>query len=398
MLQRPLTGMTVLDLTHVMAGPFCTYLLRLLGAEVIKIERLGDGDVLRHYDPRPEFQGMAPSFQAINAGKQSIAIDLKRPEGIALARKLVAKSDIMVENFRPGVLDRLGLGYDDCRALNPDVIYCSLTGFGQTGPMRDNPAYDHIVQAICGVMSLTGDPDGEPAKVGFPLVDSFTGYAGALAVVSAALKRARFGGGERIDLAMLDSALLLMISMIGPYLIAGDAPRRVGNRGFNPSPTAATFTTADGPILLGANTQKQFEGMCHVLESPALIEDPRFADPEKRIQNAAALLEVLAPRFARRTAADWEAAFNAVGVPAAAIRTIPEIADDPHLTHRSTFSQFTRPDGKPGRTVNLGFAHGRPEPGELTPPPRVGEHSAAVLIRFGMAAEEIERLQREKII
>ena len=390
--------MTVLDITHVMAGPFCTYILRLLGADVIKVERLGEGDVLRHYDPRPEFEAMAPPFQAINAGKQSIAIDLKRPEGIALARRLAAKADIVVENFRPGVLDRLGLGYADCRALNPDVIYCSLTGFGQTGPMRDNPAYDHIVQAICGVMSLTGDPQGEPSKVGFPLVDSFTGYAGALAVVSAALKRARFGGGEYIDLAMLDSTLLLMISMVGPYLIAGDVPRRVGNRGFNPSPTAATFAAADGPLLLGANTQKQYESMCQVLDAPGLVQDARFASPETRIENASALLEALHPLFARRSAAVWEKAFNAVGVPAAAIRTIPEIADDPHIAHRGALSGFTRPDGQPGRTVNLGFALGRPEDGELTPPPRIGEHSAAILARLGLSDQEIAQLQQERII
>ena len=391
----PLSGMMVVDLTHVMAGPFCTHVLSMLGAEVVKIERSGEGDVFRHYDRRPQFKDMAPSFQAVNVGKKSITLDLKKPEAVAVVLDLVRRADILVENYRPGVLAKLGLGWDACRAANPELIYCSLSGYGQDGPLKDNPAYDHIVQAVCGVMSLTGEPDGEPAKVGFPMVDTFTGYAGALACVSAVLQRLRFGGGGRhIDVAMLDASLLLMIAMVGPYLIAGDAPRRVGNRGFNPSPTAATFQASDGLILLGANTQKQFENMCQVLGRPELAKDPRFIDAHARIDHEAELLAILKPLFAGRTAEAWEAAFNAADVPAGALRTIDQITRHPHVAQRGLTASFPLPNtDQTAATLHLGFDLGRPDGDRVPPPPRLGEHSDAVLAGLGYDAAKIQALK-----
>jgi len=387
--------MTVVDLTHVMAGPFCTHVLGLLGAEIIKIERRGEGDVFRHYDRRPEFEAMAPSFQAVNVGKKSITLDLKNPQAVEVVLDLVRKADILVENYRPNVLGKLGLGWEACHAANPELIYCSLSGYGQNGPLRDNPAYDHIVQAVCGVMSLTGDPAGDPAKVGFAMVDTFTGYAGALACVSAVLQRLRFGGGGRhIDVAMLDASLLLLISMVGPYLIAGDVPQRVGNRGFNPSPTAATFMTADGPMLLGANTQKQFEKMCAVLGCPELVADPRFANPHARIDNEPALLELLRPLFAGRRAEEWEQLFNAADVPAGAVRTVDQITDHPHVLQRGLRAEYPLPGtDRTASTLNLGFDLGRPEGDVVGPPPRLGEHTREVLASLGYDEARIERLE-----
>jgi CoA:oxalate CoA-transferase len=396
----PLSGMKVVDLTHVMAGPFCTYVLGMLGAEIIKVERPGEGDVFRHYDRRPEFIGMAPPFQAVNVGKKSITLDLKNPDAIAVALDLIASADIVVENYRPGVLAKLGLGWEACRAVNPDLIYCSVSGYGQTGPLRDNPAYDHIVQAVCGVMSLTGDPDGDPAKVGFPLVDTFTGYAAALACVAAVLQQARFkDGGRHIDVAMLDASLLLMISMVAPFLIAGDTPQRVGNRGFNASPTAATFMAKDGPILLGANTQKQFEKMCLVLGQPDLITDARFADPNLRIDNQDDLLALLRPLFAGRAAEDWEADFNAADVPAGALRTIDQIASHPHVAQRGLTTTYPLPGAdRTARTLNLGFELGRPESGEIAPPPRLGEHTDDLLAGLGYDAAKIAALKESRAV
>ncbi len=396
----PLSGLLVVDLTHVMAGPFCTHVLKMLGAEVIKVERPGEGDVFRHYDRRPEFKDMAPSFQAVNVGKKSITLDLKNPDAIDVVRDLVRKADILVENYRPGVLARLGLGYEACRTINAELIYCSLSGYGQAGPLRDNPAYDHIVQAVCGVMSLTGDPAGDPAKVGFPMVDTFTGYAGAFACVAAVLQRLRFGGsGRYIDVSMLDASLVLMISMVAPFLIAGDEPKRVGNRGFNPSPTAATFQASDGPLLLGANTQKQFESMCKVLGRSDIAQDTRFRDPHARIDHEPELLTILRPLFAARTAEEWEQLFNAADVPAGAVRTIGQIVSHPHVRGRGLTVSYPQPNtNATAATLNLGFDLGRPENDTMSPPPAIGAHTDAILAWLGYDDAKIKALKTARAV
>lgn len=392
-MQQPLEGITVIDATHVMAGPFCTYLLRLLGARVIKIERPGEGDAMRQYGRDPVYDQMAPPFMAFNAGKESLSVDLKRPEGAEIVRKLAAKADVFVENFRPGVMARLGLGFEQLSAQNSRLVYCSLTGFGQSGPMRDNPAYDHIVQGVCGVMSLTGAPGSGPTKVGFPVIDTFTGYSGAFAIVAALQQRERTGLGQQVDVAMLDCALVLMASMVAPYLTTGVSPEKVGNRGFNGSPTADTFFTADRAITLGANTQRQFETMCRLIGRADLITDVRFLTPASREQRDEALREEIQPALMRRTASEWETLFNSESVPAGAVRTIPEILDEPHLKTRKLILQLPpTASGASGFALNIGFQLQHGDTSHVGSAPTLGEHTQSILHELGYDPAQISRL------
>ncbi|GAB1261303.1 CaiB/BaiF CoA transferase family protein [Aurantivibrio plasticivorans] len=394
----PLQGITVVDFSHVMAGPFCTHTLKTLGARVIKIERAGEGDVMRHYDTREEYKGTAPPFIAVNCGKESIALDLKSEAGLGIAKQLLEKADVVVENFRPGVLDRLGLGYHENKATNPGVIYCSVSGFGKSGPMRDNPAYDHVVQAVSGVMSLTGEPGSKPTKVGFPVLDTFAGYTAASAIVSAVLQRERFGEGQYIDVAMLDASLNLMIAMVAPYLIAGDIPKKVGNRGFNMSPTSDTFQAADSEISIGANTQVQYEALCKALDREDLIHDPRFAEREGRIKNEIALRDEIESRTREKPAEEWEIIFNKVSVPSAAVRTINDIANHPHVEQRPLKVSIDLPHNPLAKTLGPGFQLANVPPESLGAAPQLGEHTRALLIELGYTNDSIDTLTEQGAI
>jgi crotonobetainyl-CoA:carnitine CoA-transferase CaiB-like acyl-CoA transferase len=396
---QALKGVTVLDIAHVMAGPFCSHLLRLMGARVIKVEKPGEGDVMREYNQDPVFAGMAPPFIAFNAGKESITIDMKAPVGRKIIEQLAGKADVVVENYRPGVLTRLGLGYEQLSKLNPRLVYCSVTGFGQSGPMRDQPAYDHIVQGVCGVMSLTGAPGSGPTKVGFPVVDTFTGYAAAFAAVTALLQREQTGKGEYVDVAMLDCSLVLMASMVAPYLTTGIAPEKVGNRGFNGSPTSDTFPTKDQPITLGANTQKQWESMCKVIGREDLVTDLRFPNPQSRVKNEVALRTELEPSMRKRSASEWEKSLNDVGVPAGAVRTIPEIVAEEHLKTRGVILPVAAPDGGPkGYTLSTGFRFADDSSQPVPAAPRLGQHTDAILRDLGYDDASVARLRTQKIV
>lgn len=397
-MQQPLEGITVVDATHVMAGPFCTYLLRLLGARVIKVEKPGEGDVMRNYGGDPQYSQMAPPFMAFNAGKESITIDLKHPSGIEIVRRIAAKADVFVENFRPGVMDRLGLGYTALSRHNERLIYCSLTGFGQSGPLRDHPAYDHIVQGVSGVMSLTGEPGSGPTKVGFPVVDTFTGYSAAFSVVAALQQRERTGKGQQVDVAMLDCALVLMASMVAPYLTTGISPEKMGNRGFNGSPTSNTFYTQDRPITLGANTQRQFETMCRLIDRADLITDSRFLNAAAREQRGDELSAEIQPALLRRPASEWEALLNDASVPAGVVRTIPEVLEEPHLKTRDLLLPLPpAANGATGYALNIGFQLGGSPP-QLGAAPALGQHTDAILGELGYTPRDIERLAQSQAV
>ncbi len=393
---QPLSGIRVADFSHVMAGPYASYLLRLLGAEVIKIEPPGRGDPMRNYGGDRRYDGMAPAFIAANAGKKSIVLDLKNPAQLEVARKIIAQSDVLLENFRPGVMVRLGLGLDAVRALRPDLIYCSVSGYGQSGPLRDWPAIDNIVQATSGMMSLGGEEDGPPTRVGFPVVDTLTGQTAAFAILAALMRRQRGGGGDYIDVAMLDATLAFMTSAVVPYLVTGKALSRTGNVGYSGQPTSAVFTARDGRrISLGVVQQHQFVVLAKLLGREDWLTDARFCDPDKRREHADAMLNEVGSELAKRDAADWEQHMSAAGIPCGMVREVGEAVSLPHLAARNTVLPITIP-GLPQReevhVVNAGFSMSHDGPGVSDPPPRLGEHNDEILRWLGYDAAAIAAL------
>ena len=382
-MMRVLDGIRVADFSHVMAGPYATHLLRLLGAEVIKIESPGGGDAMRYYGADRRYDGMAPAFIAVNAGKKSVVLDLKKPEDLRRARRLIERSDVLVENFRPGVMQRLGLGYADVKALRPDIVYCSVSGYGQFGPRRDWPAIDNIVQATSGMMSLGGDPDGPPMRVGFPVVDTLTGQTAAFAILAALFRRERTGEGEYLDIAMFDATVAFMTSAVVPYLVTGRALERTGNVGYSGQPTSAVFKAADGRyVSLGVVQQRQFELLARVLGREHWLADSRFGDPESRRANAKAMQAELAEVIATRDAAAWEAELSAAGIPCGMVRSVAEAVDLPGLENRKLRVPLTIP-GLPGNehvaVLGTGILGSVGDEEALGPPPRLGEHTAEIV-------------------
>jgi crotonobetainyl-CoA:carnitine CoA-transferase CaiB-like acyl-CoA transferase len=389
---RPLEGIRVADFSHVMAGPFASHLLRLMGAEVIKIEAPGRGDAMRYYGNDRRYDGMAPAFIAVNAGKKSIALDLKDPRQHEVARRIIERSDVLLENFRPGVMARLGLGAEAVHRWKPDLIYCSVSGYGQTGPLRDWPAIDNIVQATSGMMSLGGDPGDPPMRVGFPVVDTLTGQTAAFAIATALVRRGRTGAGDTIDVAMFDATLSFMTSAVVPWLVTGKALARMGNTGYSGQPTSALFEARDGRLVsLGVVQQHQFEDLARFVGRADWLSDPRFADPESRCQHAAAMREEVQREMHRRDAAQWEVEMSLAGIPCGMVREVGEAASLPHLGERGLRLPLRIP-GLPQREsveiVNAGFQMESEAPGVAEAPPRLGEHSVEIMQWLGYTSEE----------
>jgi len=383
-----LEGIRVADFSHVMAGPYATHLLGLFGAEVIKIESPA-GDAMRCYGADRRYDGMAPAFIAVNAGKKSIVLDLKLADDLARARSLIAASDVLVENFRPGVMQRLGLDYAAVRELKPDIVYCSVSGYGQSGPRRDWPAIDNIVQATSGMMSLGGEPDGPPTRIGFPVVDTLTGQTAAFAILAALLRRERGGGGggEYLDVAMFDATLAFMASAVVPYLVTGRALERTGNTGYSGQPTAAVFQAGDGCYLsLGVVQQRQFEQLACLLGRERWLVDPRFSDPDARRANAAVMQAELDEVFRSRDAAAWESELCQAGIPCGMVRDIREAVVLPGLDGRGLCRPLTvpgLPDREEIRVLGSGVLAAQADSKDQGPPPRLGEHTAEILAWIG---------------
>lgn len=397
---KPLAGYRVLDLTNVLAGPFCCHQLAHLGADVIKVEVPGSGDLARRLGADADLNaaGMGVSFLAQNTGKRSMTINLKSAEGKQVFRTLVATADVLVENFRPGVMDRLGVGYGTLKAIRPDLVYCAISGFGQDGPLRDLPAYDQIIQGLSGVMSITGDRDTAPYRVGYPVADTIGGLTAAFAV-SAALAGQDGARGRFIDVSMLNSVIATMGWVVSNYLMAGRHPEPLGNDNFTASPSG-TFKTGSGLINIAANKQEQFEAVCAVIGRPELAADPRFQDREARLVNRPALTALIEAALAERSATDWCALLNAQGVPAGEIASVPEALAHPQVSGRGLVASLDPPHGL-DRTVQVagsGFHIDGQAPRTDRSPPALGEHTDALLAELGYDPDAILALRKANAI
>ncbi len=389
----------VLDLTNVLAGPFATLHLALLGAEVIKIERPGSGDLARKLGTLTELndQNMGTSFLAQNANKKSLTLNTKDPEGKEIFLKLVQTADVLVENFRPGVMDRLGIGYDVLKGINPGLIYCAISGFGQTGPDAFKPAYDQIIQGLSGEMSVNGDERLNPLRTGFPVCDTVGGLNAAFAIMAALYHRERSGEGQFIDIAMLDSIMPLMGWVAANLLIAGKQPVPMGNDNFTAAPSGV-FRTGDGFINIAANKQEQWEAVCDVLELPDLKTDPRFEKRDVRKQNRKLLTPLLEVRLAQRTTDQWVELLNASDVPSGAILSLADALQQPQVKHRQTLKDVPVEGIGSIPLFNL-TAKFEKTPGDITaPPPRLSAHTAEVLAGIGITASEVAALKAKRVI
>ena len=378
-----LEGIRVLDLTTTLAGPFASYQLALLGAEVVKIEVPGRGDLAREFGTPP-----GASFVAINGGKRSLTLNLKDPRGKAVFERAVQRADVLLENFRPGVLERLGFGYQRLHALNPGLVYCAITGFGQSGPMRDRPAYDQIIQGLSGMMSVTGTSETAPLRAGFPVSDTLGGLAAAMAIGAGLVHRERTGEGCWLDVSMLEASLSALGWWTSDYLMAGQAPTPMGNANGNAAPSG-TFPAADGPLNISANTQEQFATLCRLIQREDLLDDPRFAERSARMRFRAELDAELAPSLRQRSAAEWEEMLCSAGVPAGRVLSVPEALALDQVAHRC----FVH-----GQVLGSPVQVNGQALGPRTPPPALGEHTEDFLAELGLPAAEIEDLRSGEVV
>ena len=399
MSKQIMQGVRVLDLTNVLAGPFATLHLALLGAEVIKVERPGSGDLARRRGIIPGLneQLMGVSFLAQNANKKSITLNIKSPEGNEIFKELVKGADVLVENFRPGVMDRLGLSYDVLRGINPRLVYCAISGFGQTGSDAEKPAYDQIIQGLSGEMSVNGDDRLNPLRTGVPVCDTVGGLNAAFAVMSALFHRERSGEGQFIDIAMLDSIMPMMGWVAANLLIAKQQPVPMGNDNFTSAPSGV-FRTGDGHINIAANEQGQWESVCDVLGLEELKTDERFQERDIRRQNRKALTPLLEVKLAERGTMEWVELLNSNGVPSGAILSLEEALNQPQVKHRETLKDVEVDGVGTIPLFNLTAKFGQTPGYVSSPPPRLSEHTGEVLADIGINEEALSELKAKNVI
>jgi crotonobetainyl-CoA:carnitine CoA-transferase CaiB-like acyl-CoA transferase len=396
----PLAGVRVLDLSNVLAGPFCAYQLALLGAEVIKVEHPEGGDLARRLgaDKEASARNMGASFVAVNAGKQSVTLNLKDPRGKAILRDLVKTADVLVENFRPGVMTRLGLDFDALREVNPKLVYCAISGFGMDGEFSKRPAYDQIIQGISGVMSVTGDAESAPLRVGYPVSDTVGGLTAAFGICAALLDARATGHGRMLDVSMLEATLSTMGWVVSNYLNAGVTPVPMGNENFTAAPSG-TFRTGDGPLNIAANESKQFVSLCRLIGRADLLDDPRFAERNARKVNRAALKAEIETALASDSAVNWEAKFFEAGVPAGRVMSVPEILAHPHLKSREFIREFAgKSSAERQRVTRAGFRLSDADTAPATAAPELSAHTHEQLASLGYDDAQIGQLRAEGVI
>jgi crotonobetainyl-CoA:carnitine CoA-transferase CaiB-like acyl-CoA transferase len=395
---RPFEGVRILDFTQVLAGPYASYQLALLGADVIKIERR-EGEDMRRTPLSREWadRNMASAFQAVNGNKRSLTLDLQKPEAIAIIRRLVADADVVMENFRPGVMDKLGIGYAALSEINPKLIYCAISGFGQTGPERLGAGYDGKIQAMSGIMAITGHPEMGPTRAGFAVCDILSGMTAAFAVSSALFQRTHTGRGQLVDVSMLEATLAFMSGQIADYTVAGHRQYQSGNQAVSRKTTANLFKAGDGYLLLAVNSEGQYRALMTEIGRADVLDDPRFADWFLRKEHEADLRAIIEEALASADARTWEARLNPAGAPCASIWRVEEVIDHPQIVARGVMQEVDTPYGRL-RLMGSGFqlAHGG---GRLDhAAPAIGAHTDSVLEAAGYTPEQIAALRAKAVI
>jgi crotonobetainyl-CoA:carnitine CoA-transferase CaiB-like acyl-CoA transferase len=396
-----LHGIRVLDFTRVLAGPFATMLLADLGAEVIKVESPTQGDETREWGPPwhgPPADRLSAYYLSVNRNKRSLTLNLKHAEGQAIARRLAAQSQVVIENMKVGSMAGFGLDYDALRALNPVLVYCSISGFGQDGPYAARPGYDYVVQAMSGLMSITGEPDGEAHKVGVAVSDVFTGLFAANAVQAALRHAERSGQGQYIEVSLLESQIAALVNVASNVLVSGQDAPRWGNGHPNIVPYQV-FHAADKPFVLAVGNDRQFTALCQWIGLPEVPQDDRFRTNAARVAHRAELVALLKARFRQREAEAWVEGLLALGIPAGPINTVQQALDDPHVTGRGLVETVQMPDGSALRMVGPAARLSATPARIESPPPQVGEHTESILRDLlGMTADEITALREQSVI
>jgi crotonobetainyl-CoA:carnitine CoA-transferase CaiB-like acyl-CoA transferase len=394
-----LDGIRVLDLTNVLAGPFATLHLALCGAEVIKIENPIDGDLARKLGIVSEYNKklMGTSFLAQNANKKSLTLNMKFEEGKEIFRKIVKESDVVVENFRPGVMARLGFSYEKLSEINPKIIYCAISGFGQTGPDAFKPAYDQIIQGLSGVMAINGDERLNPLRIGFPICDTIGGVNAAFAIMGALYYREKTGQGQFIDIAMLDSIMPYMGWVAANLLIGGQQPVLMGNDNFTAAPSG-TFITKDGHINIAANKQEQWHDLCDILGVPELKEDIRFKERDTRKKNRKELTPIIEEKLKTKETTYWVEALNNKGIPSGEILSLESALNQEQVKHRHTLKKINTPGIGEISLFNLTAKFDKTTAEVESPPPTLGQHTEELLRQFDYSNEEIKTYKEKGII